>query len=377
MKCTLLLTRQCNLQCKYCYVGKNNASMPIEHARQIVDLVYQRAPDDEHIDFAFFGGEPLIEFEKLRLITEIIEQHPKYDPDQVRLTLVTNGTIFNDAIAEFVSAHQIALGISCDGPEDVHDMFRQYPGGKGSSKKVENTIRNALDSLPNVMVNAVYRPETIHALPKTIDYFSELGVKQIYLSPDFSAPWTEQHASNLEDIYSEIGDRYVEFYKHNDSHFISLIDSKIAVILRGGYAPQERCRMGTGELAFTPDGAIYPCERLVGNTDQDTRHCIGHIDDHTAMIPVESLGLNGDSQPGCAICSLKDYCMNWCGCTNYFGTGSYKRVSPFLCASERASIHVAMNVFQKLENEMEGIFYDHASSSPLINSACAMACQSQ
>jgi uncharacterized protein len=46
-----------------------------------------------------------------------------------------------------------------------------------------------------------------------------------------------------------------------------LIDGAIAVILRGGYKPLERCRMGAGEYAFGPSGNIYPCERLIGSDD--------------------------------------------------------------------------------------------------------------
>jgi len=180
MKCTLIITQQCNLRCKYCYVGKEASSMPLEQAQRSIDLTFQRAPKGENIDFAFFGGEPLIEFPKIRMITEYIENHPDYDQKHVQLTIVTNGTIFNDEIAEFVREHQIAFGISCDGSPEVHDRFRIYPGGKDSSQRVAQTIRKAVREFSRVMVNAVYRPETVEALPETVDYFSKLGVRQIY-----------------------------------------------------------------------------------------------------------------------------------------------------------------------------------------------------
>ncbi len=121
-----------------------------------------------------------------------------------------------------------------------------------------------------------------------------------------------------------------------DPHAISLIDGKVAVILRNGYQPLERCRMGRGEFAFTPEGTIYPCERLVG--DGNDGHAIGSVDggiDISRMLcrraPGESLNRE------CQSCGLKDYCMNWCGCSNFFASGYYNRVSSFLCGSEKAS----------------------------------------
>jgi uncharacterized protein len=372
MKYTLLVTRHCNLRCEYCYVGKDRSAMSLDVARRIVDFAYSRTPSDESIDFAFFGGEPLIEFDRVRQITSLIEEHPQYDASRVQLTMVSNGTLFNDEIAQFVREKNIAFGISCDGPAEVHDRFRRYPGGKGSSEKVEQTLRDALDAFDNVMVNAVYRPESFEQLPQTIEYFSSLGLRQIYLSPDYSAEWTPQQAARLTDVYGDVAARYQDYYRNGDPHFISLIDSKIAVILRGGYQPQERCSMGRGEMAFTPDGAIYPCERLVG--DGEGKHCIGHIDNgvdatlmqcHSAEQP--QIAVIAPAKP-CDTCDLKSLCMNWCGCSNYFGSGYYDRASAFLCASERAAITVAAKTYQNLEADYGELFFDHATGSPLGNS---------
>jgi uncharacterized protein len=41
--------------------------------------------------------------------------------------------------------------------------------------------------------------------------------------------------------------------------------------------------------------------------------------------------------------------MNWCGCSNYMSSGSYRRPGAFVCASERAAIEAAFAVIQSLE----------------------------
>lgn len=343
--------------------------MPLPLARRIVDFAYSRTPPGESIDFAFFGGEPLLEFDRIKEITEFIEQHERYDAARVQLTMVSNGTVFNDEIADYIRDHHVSFGISCDGPPAIHDRFRRYRGGKGSSSKVEETIRNSIDAFEQVMVNAVYRPETVDALPETVNYFSALGVRQIYLTPDYSAPWLREHHQRLPEVYRRVGDRYMDFYRGGDPHFISLIDSKVAVILRGGYQPEERCSMGRGELAFTPDGGIYPCERLVG--DGGDTHRIGHIDGDIELqrMQCHQAAASGDtSHKPCAECGLKPYCMHWCGCSNFFASGFYDRSSAFLCASERATIGCAIHIFQTLESELGDVFFDHVSGSPLMNS---------
>jgi uncharacterized protein len=66
MKCTLLLTQDCNLDCSYCYVRKREAVMDLETAAKIIDFVYARTAAEEVIHFGFFGGEPLLQFGLLK-----------------------------------------------------------------------------------------------------------------------------------------------------------------------------------------------------------------------------------------------------------------------------------------------------------------------
>lgn len=335
MKYTLCITQQCNMRCQYCYIDKKDTEMSLSIAKKIVDFIFKNTPSKEKIDIGFFGGEPLLEFELIKKITETIENHPSFNKKLVELTVVTNGTIFSDEIADFLNEHHIGFCLSCDGPPFVQDTLRCLQDGKGSSSIVTNTIRRAKETLLSVLVNAVYHPQTFRYLPHVVEYLASLGLKRIYLNPDFSAPWSKKEAELLSEIYGQISKQYIDFYLQKKPHFISLIDSKIAVILGEGYKPLDRCKMGTGEFAFTPSGNIYPCERLIG-TDTGNGHCIGNI----------ASGLNREQMscktaPGmeinteCISCSLKDYCMNWCGCSNYFSSGYYNRVSPFLCLSEK------------------------------------------
>jgi uncharacterized protein len=137
------------------------------------------------------------------------------------------------------------------------------------------------------------------------------------------------------------------------------------VILRGGYQPLEQCRMGTGEFAFTPSGNIYPCERLIGS-DNGQSHCIGNIHDGFFLKEKCFQKSNMATNNECQLCSLSQYCMNWCGCTNYFLTGSYNLVGPFVCASEKAAINSAFKVIKEA-NDKGLNFSEHLAAAPIMS----------
>jgi uncharacterized protein len=368
MKYTLCITQECNLACGYCYIPKRPLVMSAETARDAVDFIFRQANGADQCEIGYFGGEPLLEFGLIREITPYIEAHAGFDARRVGLTVVTNGTIFSDAIADFLTAHNIRFCLSCDGPPPIQDAFRRSPAGEPSSGRVEATIRAARRALPAMLVNSVFRPETLASLPGTIAYLSGLGLRQLYFNPDFSAPWTDADLARLPAVYEEIAEDYIRRYLDGDPHFISLIDNKIAVILREGYQPLERCGMGRRELAFTPDRRIFPCERLIGDSENGG-HCIGSLD---RGIDLSRLSCRQATHEGanaeCLACGLRDYCMTWCGCSNFFMTGDYDRVGPFLCASEKAAIQAAFRAFTTLERELGPTFVHHLIGQPHFNS---------
>jgi uncharacterized protein len=364
MKNTISITQQCNLRCDYCYIDKHDAVMSAETAARVVDFIFANSPPGERMEIGLFGGEPLTAYGMVRHCTELVKNHPSYDSKRVSLSLVTNGTIFTEEIASYLHAQDITYCLSCDGPPAIHDRFRRFPDGRGSSAVIENTIRQALDRLPAVLVNAVYSPETLPHLPDVVDYFMSFGLRKIYLNANFGARWTARDAALLPEIFSRLAERYCAMQLRGDPCFISVIDSKLAVILKKGYAPLERCRMGRGEFAFTPSGRIYPCERLVG-ADNGSSHCIGTV---FSGIDPQDLGCqprSDSTNQECTDCSLRLYCMHWCGCSNFFSTGRYDRVGPFLCASEQAAISTAHMVFESLSQRLGASFFDR-----MLNGGC-------
>jgi uncharacterized protein len=339
--------------------------MSLDTAKKALDFIFSRAQNFERVEIGFFGGEPLLEFGLIKAVTALIHEHPSFNPDKVRISITTNGTIFTDEIASFLREEGVVLCISCDGPPEIQNLSRCFPNGKGSSSIVEKNIREIVKLFPLAPVNAVYSPSTLQSLPQVIDYFVSLGVSNIYLSPNISTLWAKKDADLLPEIYNSIGEKYLQFYNEGKPKHISIIDGKISTLLSGGYQPFERCQMGSGEFAFTASGNIYPCERLVGSDDGET-NCIGNLNEGLSVKKCCSGSSNAAANLDCKSCGIKSYCMNWCGCTNYYSTGRYDIVGPFMCASEKALITTAFKIIKELGSQWSSLS-SHLLGTPLMN----------
>jgi uncharacterized protein len=360
MKATLSLTHNCNLACKYCYSGKTSKKdMSFATAQKIVDFVMKIALPGRRAEFSFFGGEPLLRFDLIEKIVGYIRAKESETGKPVSLSVTSNGTLLRQPILEFFKKEAIDLCVSIDGPAQVHDRNRVHKDGRGSFLEVVKNLQMAMGCLDAVQVNAVYGPGTIDALPQTVSFFTGLGVPTIHLNPDIRATWSEDTYGRFPKVYTKIADHYIEAYQQGREIAVNFIDSKILLFLKGGYAVQDMCGMGETEWGFAPSGNIYPCERFIGK-DDDLTYCLGNI--HSGLDLARRCSIvkgRGNRNEECKTCGIKRYCMNWCGCTNHYMTGSTDMVGPALCNMEKAAIRAAeqaLIALSKLENEK---FIDH------------------
>jgi uncharacterized protein len=323
-------------------------------AIQVYDFLSERVTPGEPVHIGFFGGEPLLEFQNILSFTEIAKKHKIAADRQLTFQIVSNGTLLTSKVIDTISRSGISLGISCDGVPEIQDRHRKFLDGSPSSASVESNIRSAAEWLPSVMVNSVYRPDTIDRLADGLDYFYRLGVRRMYMNPDYSAQWHESDLIPMRKSYSEVLNLYEKYHLSGDPAYISLIDNKVTVLLNGGYSSEDHCSMGRREFAFGPEGYIYPCERLAGDC-VSPEHRIGHVltgIDLSSLCRREHAGdQSGEgAQSPCISCSVKDYCMNWCGCSNFFSTGDYDSPGPFICASEKESLSIASSAIESMIN---------------------------
>jgi len=357
MNVSAALTDRCNLTCDYCYGNpKPRADMSMDTLEAVVDFAVSTTPSGHTLEFGFFGGEPLLCPDMIRTGANLVRRRCEAAGVPLRIRITTNGTLLDDEAVALLEEHEIDLCVSIDGPPHVHDLHRHFEDGTQSSKIVIENLSNAICKLDQVQVNSVFGPDTLNALPQTVAFLAAIGIRLIHLSPDINAVWPVESGFRMRDAYQAVADMVVAHYRAGIPLVVNLIDSKIVLFLKDGYRADDRCGMGFTKIGFSPDGSMYPCERLMG--ERRNGHCFGDV--RTGADPIRLATIQnstGNRNPECGTCPVERFCMNWCGCSNYHMSGHTDMVSPALCASEKASMAAARSAMADLAEE--DLFIDH------------------
>ena len=133
----------CNLDCEYCFFLSKEMLYPDSRFRMATDLLetyvrqlIEAQPHAPEIIMAWQGGEPtMMGVDFFRLVVELQARFAK-PGQEISNTLQTNGTLLNDEWGEFLAEHKFLVGISIDGPREMHDAYRVDKGGKPTFDKV-------------------------------------------------------------------------------------------------------------------------------------------------------------------------------------------------------------------------------------------------
>ena len=128
----------CNLDCKYCFYLPKEKLYPGSRFRMAEELLetYIRQLIESHqtpeVTVAWQGGEPtLMGLDFFRRSVEYAEKYKKQG-QRIAYTMQTNGTILDDDWCAFFKEHGFLIGLSVDGPKEMHDAYRVSKGGHGS-----------------------------------------------------------------------------------------------------------------------------------------------------------------------------------------------------------------------------------------------------
>ena len=121
----------CNLRCSYCYYLKKENLYPKGKSFRMPDEILERyivqhidASDAPVIGFSWHGGEPtVLGLDYFRKIVALQRRHQPHGR-QIRNGIQTNGTLLDEEWCRFLAAEGFGVGLSLDGPEELHDAYR-------------------------------------------------------------------------------------------------------------------------------------------------------------------------------------------------------------------------------------------------------------
>ena len=139
---------RCNLNCSYCfYLEKERVMYPSVGVPRMSEATVEKFVQEqmmsqpgESVLFNWQGGEPTLM--GLDFFKKVVEIQKRYAAGRIiENTLQTNGTLLNDEWARFFRLENFLIGISLDGPKEMHDAFRVDRGGYPTWDKVMEGIR--------------------------------------------------------------------------------------------------------------------------------------------------------------------------------------------------------------------------------------------
>jgi len=365
----------CNLDCSYCFFLSKEMLYPGSRFRMADDMLeaYVRQLIEAHasvpeVMVAWQGGEPtMMGVEFFRRSVELVDRYLK--PGQKAVyTIQTNGTLLDAEWAAFFKEHDFLVGISIDGPRELHNTYRVNKGGKGSFEQV---IRG-LEYLRSVGVewNAL---TTVHAANgqhgNDVYRFlrDECGATFIQFIPiiervaeadaDGEVPWSswrdrplyvqegkrvtgrsisaEQYGRFLIDVFEEwvrrdVGEVYVQMF---DVALANWVGEPPGLCVHS-----ETCGLA---LALEHTGDLYSCDHFV-----EPAYLLGNIRETPMLELVASqrqrqFGLDKrDTLPTyCLECDVRFACHGGCPKDRFISTPDGEPGLNYLCAGFKEFFH--------------------------------------
>jgi len=137
----------CNLDCTYCFFLSKEMLYPGSRFQMADDLLetYLRQLIKAHtgapeVVVAWQGGEPtMMGLDFFRRSVELADAM-KRPGQRIVHTIQTNGILLDDAWGPFFAEHGFLVGLSIDGPQQIHDTYRVNKAGRGSFGQVMNGL---------------------------------------------------------------------------------------------------------------------------------------------------------------------------------------------------------------------------------------------
>ena len=365
---TFIVTKDCQLACKYCYlVGKNvKERMSWETAKQFVDYVlgHEEYFPEESVVWDFIGGEPFLEIELIDRICDYLKtrmfelDHHWFD--SYRFSFSTNGINYHTPeVQRFIKKNRehLSIGITIDGTEKKHDLNRVYKNtDKGSYRDVVKNIPLWLEQFPNAGTKVTISSADIPYITESVLHLYSLGIHQVNINVVFEDVWQEGDDKRFEEQLTTLADAIIDGGWYQD-YTCSFFGEYIGKPLDPDIDNQNWC--GAGKmLSVDAAGNLYPCTRFAQYSLRNKKALIiGNVRegiDKNLLRPFLTLDRTTQSPRKCLECEVASGCA-WCQGENYDAADTptiYQRATA-ICLMHKARVRANNYYWNKLFRKLE------------------------
>jgi uncharacterized protein len=326
LACWLHITNNCNLACSYCYIHKYPGEMSLETGKLTILKMVESCINNnmDGIEIKFAGGEPLLRFNFIKELVDYSQQFK--DQVNVKYSIVTNGTLVTQKIAEYLKRYNVGIGASMDGIGSVNDYSRFDRNGNGSFTNVVKGLKILKDAGNRIGVMTTISKSNYENLLELTKFLidGDYGFR-FSMEKDCESGWPELLNHNSELIYylNQCYD-YIEenlpsrnfFYVHKfgDVSFTRPVN--------------RCCSAGDSFLAVGHDGKVGICGMGLAKPFSK----IDDLDDIIKGIrecnPELKSGIASD-YPLCNKCTWRTSCASGCPLQTKSTYGTYSKPTPY------------------------------------------------
>jgi len=366
----------CNLDCAYCFFLSKEVLYPESRFRmtdKVLEAYIRQVIEAQHgpdVTIAWQGGEPTLMgidfFERaLTLVTKYLRPGMT-----VEHTIQTNGTLLDDEWCQFFRANRFLVGLSLDGPREMHDAYRVDKGGAPTFDKVLGAARllqrHGVDF--NILCT-VHRANGDHPLEVYRFFRDDVGTRFLQIIPivERATPellplankgWSQRHG--VRPLYLQQGnlvtDRTVtpeqwgnfligifdEWVQRDvGTMFVQMFDAALASWLRLGNPMCVFNPKCGAALALEHNGDLYSCDHFV-----EPKHLLGNIAQHRMLdlVKSEQQRAFGNAKLAtlprfCRECDVRFACHGECPRNRFTTTPDGEPGLNYLCAGYKAFFH--------------------------------------
>ncbi len=347
------VTQVCNLHCVYCGAGgdgtygspQNRISVD-KTLPQLKFLMEKLSPGDK-FGITFIGGEPLLFPKGILAIAEYANEFANTRGINLKYSLTTNGTLFNEATLEILKVIKPNITVSLDGDAKINDMVRPTKTTESSTEKVLEGLRLILENraeLGTIGIQGVYGKHNTDVLG-AYRFFRELNVDWYEFSfdhecsdPTISQNYTNSLISAAELALSTGGEFELKKIK-TFSYVFDHLDSKKKI--------DSYCGSGKSYLSIDSKNNVFTCPWAVN----DPKEAVGK------GIDLEMNRLQPYRKPlvlenNCQSCWAKYLCGGGCMWAHKMTTGNRHTPDPTYCKRTRSLISTAISYYYNLRKEV-------------------------
>ena len=274
----LHIAHDCNLACKYCFVGSDACGSGNSYTKNMTKGVAEKAIDvfarqlelsstnyeEEQSDIIFFGGEPLLQFDVLVHVVERVRELVRKRPilAHTQFAVITNGTLLDERRILKLHDLGVAVSISIDGfTEEANEMRVDKAGRPAYARVIEVLEMYAKLDVPAPSLSVTLSEKTIDDLPHMIELVRKYRVRGFGYNVLLSKGDEEKSDSYYRKASQFIIDSFVAL--RGDGVYEDRIMRKLNAFASARIHFSDCGATSGGQILFAPDGRIGICQGLM------------------------------------------------------------------------------------------------------------------